>query len=93
MYRRFRFEHMWLEHPKYERIVRESWLKKGSVECLDEKMAICGADLAQWVNKEFGSIRKKKKQLTELLKECQGGDYQSLMNNKIKKLRKSLIRC
>lgn len=38
---------------------------------LEEKIKNCGATLSRWASKEFGSIRKKKKELTKQLKELQ----------------------
>lgn len=43
-------------------------------ESFEEKIMKCGAELTTWAKKEFGNIRKQKKELTELLAELQKSD-------------------
>lgn len=81
---------MWIAHPDFGWILRESWLGTVSVSNFDDKVAICGAELAQWANKEFGSIRKRKMELTEKLQECQKRDDQLHMQQQVQQIEKEL---
>lgn len=67
----FRFEHTWMHHNEFQEILKTSWNSTHMAEGLEEKITNYGASLTRWTSKEFGSIRKQKKELTEELKELQ----------------------
>lgn len=75
---RFRFEHMWLQHSNFENILKDSWTHNLAVS-FGEQIGQCGSNLAQWARKEFGSVRKRKKELTEKLTELQ----QKYLNDRV----------
>lgn len=58
---------MWIEHPQFQKILHESWVGTNLKDSFSGKTSQCGADLSQWARKEFGSVRKRKKELTEKL--------------------------
>lgn len=52
-----RFEEIWLEHPKYRKVIEMSWSKgvHGSyTHTLCRKLALCRHDLIRWIKEEFG---------------------------------------
>lgn len=62
---------MWLHHRKFQEVMRASWRNTEGGEDLIEKLKICGVSLTQWASKEFGSIRKRKKELYNQLNNLQ----------------------
>lgn len=58
--RKFRLEHMWLEHPEFGETMKRSWNDSYMGENLMEKLQRCGVGLTQWADRTFGSVRKKK---------------------------------
>lgn len=70
----FRLEHMWLDHPNFVKILKDSWRDTTMMDNFGEKVGKCGADLSRWASKEFGSVRRRKKKLTETLLKCQDGE-------------------
>lgn len=68
---RFRFEHMWMQHPDFEERLKNSWGDSIQGDNLMDTITRCGDKLSNWAQVEFGSVRKKKKELYERLGELQ----------------------
>lgn len=81
---------MWLYHKGFETIVRDSWRDTWSKISLDAKVRKCGPDLLNWASKEFGSIRKQKKELTETLKKIQNGPQTELSEKQLDQVEREL---
>lgn len=59
-------------------------------ESFSEKIGMCGAQLSQWASKEFGSVRKRKKELTDQLMACQTEDETEQRKEQMTKIEKEL---
>lgn len=61
--REFCMEHMWLHHPKFKDALQTSLIGAYMGENITEKIQRCGAELMQWANGEFGSVKRKERSL------------------------------
>lgn len=69
--RRFRFEHMWLQHPDFGEAVKTSWRNSFLGDNLMDQLQSCGEKLSQWARTSIGNIMEKKKELYTKLGELQ----------------------
>lgn len=88
--RMFRFEHSWLHHQGFQKILQDSWKETYMANNLGEKIMRCGESLGRWETKEFGNISKQEKELTDELKELQKNEEKDGQMDKIKKLEQQL---
>lgn len=86
----FRFEHMWIDHPNFQNILSESWQGTTMLNSFSGKVNKCGAELSQWERKEFGSVRKKKKELTEKLMALQRTEEDAQVRQQIREVEKEM---
>lgn len=63
----FRFEYMWIQHPKSTNLLEKIWKKGDKNVSFLEKAKSCGQDLLNWEKTEFGNIRSKIRNLRQLL--------------------------
>lgn len=83
--RGFRMEHMWQHHPKFNEVLKSAWASTGMGDNIMEKMQKCGASLMSWANREFGSVKKKKKELYGRLHELQQADPNPVVMHEMRK--------
>lgn len=82
----FRMEHMWLQHPNFKENLDNAWERTTMGENIMEKLQICGAELMHWANKEFGNVKKKKKELYERLRELQQIEQNPVAEHETRKI-------
>lgn len=75
---------MWLHHPDFVKVLKESWYTLDNSDQLIDIIQRCGNNLSGWAMKEFGSVRKKKKELFEKLEILQSKSRSELVDSDIK---------
>lgn len=58
----------------FTKVLKQSWNANLTADSLETKIRGCGGELSRWSSREFGSIRKRKKELMESLKELQNSE-------------------
>ncbi|KAL9681535.1 hypothetical protein QQ045_013320 [Rhodiola kirilowii] len=70
--RPFRFEAMWLDHPKFNDVMRNMW-DDGRVDgvngCWSDKLDVCREKLKVWNASTFGNVQKRVKSIKVTLEE------------------------
>lgn len=75
--KRFRFKHMWINHPEFEKYVKNSWQSCASLSMMKDKKQACGEQLLWWDETVFGNVKRKIRDLTKKLESLQANQDQS----------------
>lgn len=69
--KRFRFEHMWIQHPNFTNLLEKIWKTGDKNASFMEKAKSCGNELLNWEKTEFGNIRSKIRNLRQMISDLQ----------------------
>lgn len=73
--KKFRFEQMWCREEQFKEVMREAWGETKWKEDISGKIERCGEILQSWAYWNFGSIKKRKKELTDRLEELEAKNF------------------
>lgn len=75
VFSKFRFEHMWMQHPEFENTLKETWRTTTITAHIGEKLQQVGMSVQRWASKHYGSVRKKRKKMMEKIAELQKREH------------------